>query len=349
MIHTKQSGFTAVELLITLFVAAAFLVAGYQLYSVIIKDSGQTRGEARASNVAYDYIRRYTSSATNPCATSTPVNNASITVAGISAVTVTVAITCPYTSRPSISKVEATVRYNTPQQTVKYATFLTGVGAPSNSTTPTGIVGWWKLNGNANDSSGNGYTGTISGATAATGQGGQNNTAYSFNGTSNYINSQITIPGGDYQHTISLWVYPTSLTGAAARVDPLSIGAAAGNTYSAIDLTTTSVAWYFYNNDISMPNPLPLNQWSFLTFTYKGGGGTIANKTVYINGTVYAMTASGGAYGQLLNLPASSPIGIGYDRGRNTAFFPGIIDDVRIYNRPLTSLEVSNLYAEGAQ
>lgn len=119
-----RPGFTVVELLITLFVAAAFLVSGYQLYNVIIKDGGQTRGESRASNVAYDYLRRYSASTVSPCAASTPVSNAPISVAGISNVTVTVAITCPYTSTTSISKVEVTVLYNTPQQTVEYATYV---------------------------------------------------------------------------------------------------------------------------------------------------------------------------------------------------------------------------------
>jgi prepilin-type N-terminal cleavage/methylation domain-containing protein len=93
----RQSGFTAVELLITLFVAAAFLVAGYQLYNVIIKDSGNTRAQARASNVAYDYMRRYSPSATNPCTAQTPLTDAPISVAGIGSATVTVAISCPCT------------------------------------------------------------------------------------------------------------------------------------------------------------------------------------------------------------------------------------------------------------
>jgi len=120
----KQAGFTAVELLITLFVAAAFLVSGYQLYNLIIKDGGQARAQARASNVAYDYMRRYSSSATNPCLISTPVDNVGITVTGLSAVTITVAVTCPYTATTSLSRVDVTVLYNNPQQTVEYTTYV---------------------------------------------------------------------------------------------------------------------------------------------------------------------------------------------------------------------------------
>lgn len=124
MSKQEQSGFTVVELLITLFVAVAFVVSGYQLYNAIIKDGGKTRGESRASNVAYDYLRRYSTTTSSPCAASTPLNNSAISVSGISSVTVTVAITCPYAATTSISKVEVTVLYNNPQQTVRYATYV---------------------------------------------------------------------------------------------------------------------------------------------------------------------------------------------------------------------------------
>ena len=346
--HDSQSGFTVIELLITLFVAVAFVVSGYQLYNVIIKDGGQTRGESRASNLAYDYLRRYTSSATDPCTISTPVNGATPTVAGIGAVSVSVNISCPYANNNSVSKVEAVVTYNTnPQETIKYATYTTGVGYDGTGVSPVGLVGWWKFNGNASDSSPSGANGTVSGATLTTGQNGQANSAYNFNGTNNYINAQVPVVAGDYAHTISLWVYPRSLTGPAARVDPFSLGNAAANTYSALDLTTTMTQWYFYSNDIFALQPVAINQWTLITLTYTGGGGTTANKKIYINSTPYSTTTSG-TIGPI-NLPASSPVGIGYDRGRATAYFDGLIDDVRIYSRVLSPLEISNLYADGAQ
>lgn len=121
---TKQSGFTTIELLITLFVAAAFLVSGYQLYNLIIKDSGQTRATSRASSIAYDYMRRYSTSATSPCTVSTPLSNSSISVGGLTNVLITVAISCPYSATTSISKVDVLIKYNTPQQTLEYATYV---------------------------------------------------------------------------------------------------------------------------------------------------------------------------------------------------------------------------------
>lgn len=110
---SQQSGFTAVELLVTLFVAALFLTAGYQLYSLIIQDGAETRAQARATNITYDYLKRYESFVTNPCtAPPNPVNNASIEVANLNDVTMTVAITCPYGASSTISKISATVTYN---------------------------------------------------------------------------------------------------------------------------------------------------------------------------------------------------------------------------------------------
>lgn len=118
----KQNGFTAVELLITLFIAAAFLLSGLQLYAVIIKDSGETRAQANASNVVNDYLQRYKSSAANPCTVQTPLTNQSLTVSGLSNVTITVVISCPY-GLSSVSKVLVTLQYNNPQKTVSNATY----------------------------------------------------------------------------------------------------------------------------------------------------------------------------------------------------------------------------------
>lgn len=123
--HNQGSGFTVVELLITLFIAAAFLVSGYQLYSVIIKDGGEARLQSRAANVAYDYLQRYEDSATNPCTASTPLNNSSITVEGLSAVFITVKISCPYTATTSVTKVTATVTYGAGGDVVSNATYVT--------------------------------------------------------------------------------------------------------------------------------------------------------------------------------------------------------------------------------
>jgi hypothetical protein len=59
-----------------------------------------------------------------------------------------------------------------------------------------GLVGWWPFNGNANDESGNGNHGTVNGATLTEDRFGNLNSAYSFDGISNYIS--VNNPVGVY-------------------------------------------------------------------------------------------------------------------------------------------------------
>ncbi len=50
-----------------------------------------------------------------------------------------------------------------------------------------GLVGWWPFTGNANDISGNGNNGTVNGATLISDRFSNANSAYSFDGVSNFI------------------------------------------------------------------------------------------------------------------------------------------------------------------
>lgn len=124
--HPRQSGFSAVELLITLFVAAAFIVTGYQLYSIIIKGGAEARMRAQASSIAYDNLRRYTPQATKPCAAITPSPTPTIpSGSGLTNASITVTFSCPYSSTaPAISKVQVSVKYGSPQQEVIHAIYV---------------------------------------------------------------------------------------------------------------------------------------------------------------------------------------------------------------------------------
>jgi hypothetical protein len=70
-----------------------------------------------------------------------------------------------------------------------------------------GLVGYWPFNGNANDESGNGNHGTVNGATLTSDRNGVANSAYSFDGTSNYINSNVkNINGTSFSLSVWFWV-----------------------------------------------------------------------------------------------------------------------------------------------
>lgn len=73
----SQEGFTAVELLVTLFVAVAFIATAFQLYSAVVSDSGEARFRAKASNIAYAELRRWTDESITSCS---PVTNQAFTI-----------------------------------------------------------------------------------------------------------------------------------------------------------------------------------------------------------------------------------------------------------------------------
>jgi len=347
MTRTKQSGFTAVELLITLFVAAAFLIASYQLFNLVVKDGGATRAESRASNVAYDYLRRYAaSSATIPCTASTPLNSAPVSIDGLTSVTITIAVTCLPDAINSLSKVEATINYNNPPQTIKYALFVSSSGASTSSSSATdGLVAWWKLNGNANNSVGI-PNGMMTNTTSAANQAGQSDMAYAFNGSSSRINAASTFGLGATNVSISLWINnPTANnSGAFIKIGDLVSGYAIG----------MGVSTNFDNGSGTGPNLIMLYEnvrWVTTGKTVSTGWHHIVMvidsagiPTAYIDGS---SSGPQGTTGPIA--PAGSTTSIGASTGTTARFFNGSIDDVRIYNRALTPIDVTSLYSAGAQ
>jgi len=340
--RSQQSGFSAIELLITLFVAAAFIIAGYQLYNVIIKDGGNTRAETRAANVAYDYLRRYTTSAaTNPCTVGSPLGatGSDVAVSGLSAVNVRVEVSCPYastTNAASISEVEVTIRYNNPQKVLKYATFATGSASPQITS---GLVGWWKMNGNGTDSSGFGRNATPVSTSTVVGQNGQPNTAYGFSGT-----AHLQLPGGFANFstgiTMSIWANPTS-NGSYARFFDLANGPDADNIVMARAGTTTSVYYRPYpGSSLIITDGMYLNGWHHYVVTQNTSGLT----TFYIDGVNRGSLTT--------PLPPNVNRSTNYIGRSNfvaDSYFAGSMDDARIYNRALSADEVSKVYKAGAQ
>ena len=200
----------------------------------------------------------------------------------------------------------------------------------SSPNNPTGLVAAYGFDeGNGTtvaDSSGNNNTGTISGATWTT-QGKFGN-ALSFNGTSssvtvNDLNSLDLVTG----MTLEAWVYPTApMTDFRALV-----------VKNYVYYLYTSVRGYcgdgmtlggFSGKHACHAQPLPLNTWTHLALTYDG-----STVTLYKSGV---QVASAPATGTMSN--TSGPLQVG--ASQYGEHFPGLVDEVRIYNRALTAAEV---------
>jgi prepilin-type N-terminal cleavage/methylation domain-containing protein len=122
----NKSGFSLVELLVTLVIATTFLVGAYQLFSSVMKDSGEARKESRASNVAYDYLRRYATGLSGSCTSPTYPTTVTLPSQNISEVgnaVISIVTSCPYASKTNIFKVTVSVSYSSPTNTVLYSTY----------------------------------------------------------------------------------------------------------------------------------------------------------------------------------------------------------------------------------
>lgn len=121
-----QAGFSAVELLISMFIAVAFIAAGYQLYSVIVKDGSDARLQARASAIAYENLRTYSATASSPCVASSATTALPATGStGLPTATMYINLSCPYGTSDLTTKVSVRITYGSPQKEVIHALFVT--------------------------------------------------------------------------------------------------------------------------------------------------------------------------------------------------------------------------------
>jgi len=196
---------------------------------------------------------------------------------------------------------------------------------------PANLVALYAFNGNANDSSDNGYHGTENGGpTYALGVDGQ---ALSLDGIDDYVTVDSVGITGAAPRTIAAWAKAsTDLTSAWTNVFGFT-GPSGGGGHFDIEIvgsTGTTTAGYFgihryqWEMDI-MPNDL---EWHHLAASFDGttvrwhGDGRLVGSDDVDN----------------VNTPGLVHMG---KRDDNDNHFPGLVDDVRIYDIALSSDEIA--------
>jgi hypothetical protein len=196
-----------------------------------------------------------------------------------------------------------------------------------------GLVGYWPFNGNANDESGNGNNGIVDGALLSTDRKDNVDSAYSFDGS-----NKITIPnksslnfGVNPTFTISVWINKSSQNNGGVISKALAYNGYIWN------------GWEYFNDDFSvgypcLNNPFSINQNLWKNVIIQCENGII---TIFVDG-LFAIQYS---CNQLLSntISTSENMFFGVDRDGDY-FFKGKIDDIGIWNRSLTTQEITNLY-----
>lgn len=222
-------------------------------------------------------------------------------------------------------------------------------------------IAHWKLNecqGNtANDSSGNSNNGTITigasgsqdslgtcqiGTSAAwtNGSTGKINSSLSFDGTDDYIEIENDL-GVFEELTISAWIKTTSTKSQGNTI--MSNIYDFGSGWQGILLnigrnTAGRVAYYAGGWRESTSSSYNSGQWVHVLITHNSAGIIKFYKNAVLDGTITGATLTS----------SSSPLFIGYERSGAPRCFDGQIDDVRIYNYPLTSEQIKQVYNGGA-
>lgn len=204
-----------------------------------------------------------------------------------------------------------------------------------------GLVSYYDFSGNANDIAGTNNASVV-GATLTNGVTGAPETAYHFNGASDYLLANYT-PTPNNAFTWSVWVKPNAAgeMWILSNIQDLSVGS-----FSPVILFRNgvpgSVTFYTANgyvkDEFASASNVPADLWTMLTFTSDANN----ERFIYLNGQLNASGYSTNGYGQPLNKLLIG--GAAVIEAPNQFYFDGSLDDVTIYDRPLSSTEVSELY-----
>ncbi len=209
-----------------------------------------------------------------------------------------------------------------------------------------GLIAFYPFNGNANDESNNGHIASVSGATLVSDRFGKPNSAYTFDGINDKIETDFHL-GGYSTFSISVWVKPISFGSGLNRDmiisqdrdwcngEPFYISFHRDRKFSA------SITEYCDNSKVitSGTNTVNFENWYHIVYTFDGSQSSL-NCKLYINGFL-ADTAS--LKGNIYNYVNYNLV-FGGKRGSEN--FNGLLDDIAIYSRVLNLTEITNIYGK---
>ena len=204
-----------------------------------------------------------------------------------------------------------------------------------------GLIAYYPFSGSADDHSGNGYHGEVFGATLTYDRFGNPNSAYDFDGIDNYISVSETNPFMLTSWTITVWFKADAVDqGDQAIVTKHHNEYGKYNFYTGLGAVDRSLKGQYETCDSEFDHPIfwdPVidGEWYFLAYTRDHTTGTVK---VYVNdlGAVDSGTYS--------DEPCADAFPLLIGRLSYGYYFNGAIDDVRIYDRALSAMEIEELY-----
>jgi hypothetical protein len=195
-----------------------------------------------------------------------------------------------------------------------------------------GLVAWYQADGNAQDSVGGNHGILTNGAGFVGGRSGQ---AFSFDGTNEYVATQLDVsPAAMEVTTWEAWVYPTRLS-FNGRQQILSDDNGGFDRSLLIETKSTNFG-VFTGHGVWMPTNASPNEWQHVVVVF-----ALDHIDFYKNGVRFLTNMVPG-FGTTLNT-----LQIGRNPGYGE-YFQGLIDEVAIYRRVLSPDEIQSLYQSGS-
>jgi len=218
-----------------------------------------------------------------------------------------------------------------------------------------GLVGYWPFNGNANDESGNGNNGAVNGSSLTTDRFSNQNKAYNFNGSSNYIDAGTlpTLGNNPSALTQNAWVLAAVGQSNYCKMPLISKRHSGSNSWATLGAGgngTIGVPWnnqaYFFvngpNYSAGITNALYSNnvtndgQWHMLTGTKNG-----STYKLFFDGILQDSIIDNYSFGSNDNMIFGHESIWGFSCEQ---WYAGKLDDIGIWNRALTQQEILFLY-----
>ena len=222
--------------------------------------------------------------------------------------------------------------------------FTQSVAQMPNYVPTVGLQGYWPFNNNANDQSGNNYNGTVNGAIPTVDRFSNPNSAYSFNGLSDFISTNYQGILGTNSRAVSFWAKMSVAQPAMSCVawgdnlqatrfqcgfNYVANGATIDGSYGAIT----------YTSAVSVSN----GQWHH--YVYQFSNSALNMVEVYQDAVLLTQIAHSYNPTNVLNTSAGFNVHFGkVVYGPSPDYFNGQLDDIGIWNRVLSSCEINQLY-----
>lgn len=201
-----------------------------------------------------------------------------------------------------------------------------------------GLVSYYPLNSNGSDQGPNSINAIVEGTEAAYDRKGNANGAIYFDGTDDFIKVENFFKVSEMQ-TIAFWVRFKELKEGMSSMELIS----KSSQREGIEVVLHEDKLQFFimgeerSNNIGIPiSRFNTEDWYFVTAIYDSQGATMK---LFLNGELEQASSAPTSVTEVNNLLFGN-----WNYEKAPRFFKGYLDDVKIYNRPLTEEEVKDLY-----